>query len=65
MLLLAVVRPSLEYGNENVIRGRQMHWSLFYRGVLKGCSSRTCNKAVRGDMGLDTLERRREVKKGV
>ena len=26
MVLLAVVRPSLEYGN--VIRGRAMHWSL-------------------------------------
>ena len=24
-----------------------------------GCSSRTCNEAVRGDMGLDSLQRRR------
>ena len=22
---------------------------------ILGCSSKTCNKAVRGDMGLDTL----------
>ena len=25
-----------------------------------GCSSKTCNEAVRGDMGLDTLEGRRD-----
>ena len=25
-----------------------------------GCSSRTCNEAVRGDMGLDTLQGRRD-----
>ena len=31
MLLLAVVR--LEYGN--VIRGRPVHWSLLYWGVLR------------------------------
>ena len=26
---------------------------------MLGCSSRTCNKAVRGDVGLDTLRSRR------
>ena len=25
-----------------------------------GCSSRTCNEAVRGDMGLETLKSRRD-----
>ena len=25
-----------------------------------GCSSRTCNEAVRGDMGLDSLQGRRD-----
>ena len=38
MLLLAVLRPSPEYRNEiweYVTRGRQMHWSLFYWGVLE------------------------------
>ena len=25
-----------------------------------GCSSKTCNEAVRGDMGLDTLQGRRD-----
>ena len=25
---------------------------------ILGCSSKTCNEAVRGDMGLDTLPRR-------
>ena len=27
---------------------------------ILGCSSRTCIKAVRGDMGLDSLQRRRD-----
>ena len=27
---------------------------------ILGCSSRTCNEAVRGDMGLDTLQGRRD-----
>ena len=27
---------------------------------ILGCSSRTCNEAVRGDMGLDSLQGRRE-----
>ena len=25
---------------------------------IRGCSSKTCNEAVRGDMGLDTLQRK-------
>ena len=27
---------------------------------IVGCSSRTCNEAVRGDMGLDSLQGRRQ-----
>ena len=27
---------------------------------ILGCSSRTCNEAVRGDMGLETLKSRRD-----
>ena len=27
---------------------------------ILGCSSRTCNEAVRGDMGLDSLQGRRD-----
>ena len=27
---------------------------------ILGCSSKTCNEAVRGDMGLDTLQGRRD-----
>ena len=43
-----------------VIRARQMLWSLIYSGTLErlwGCFSRTCNKAVLGNMGLDTFLR--------
>ena len=51
-MLLSVVRPSIvQY--EIVIRIRQ---------VLKifGCSSKTCNEAVRGDMGFDSLSNKRD-----
>ena len=60
MLLLAVVRPSLEYGNEvwecNKGQANALE-SIILEGAKKivGCSSRTCNEAVRGDMGIDTL----------
>ena len=30
---------------------------------ILGCSSKTCNEAVRGDMGLDTLQERRDKNK--
>ena len=30
---------------------------------ILGCSSKTCNEAVRGDMGLDTLQERRDENK--
>ena len=65
MLLLAVVRPSLEYGNEvwecNKGQANALE-SIILGGAKKilGCSSRTCNEAVRGDMGIDTLRSRRD-----
>ena len=30
---------------------------------ILGCSSKTCNEAVRGEMGLDTLQGRRDKNK--
>ena len=30
---------------------------------ILGCSSKTCNEAIRGDMGLDTLQSRRDTAK--
>ena len=61
LLLLAVVRPTLECGSEvweankaqaaaleSVVLGEAKH--------ILGCSSRTCNGAVRGDMGLESLQ---------
>ena len=52
----------MRYGN--VIRGRQAHASesILLQGAKKilGCSSRTCNVAVRGDMGLDSSKSRRD-----
>ena len=46
----------------NVTRGRQVHWYILLGGAKKilGSSSRTCNEAVREDMGLDTLKSRRD-----
>ena len=36
--------------------------SIILNGAKRilGCSSKTCNEAVRGDMGLDTLQSRRD-----
>ena len=59
MLLLAVVRASLEYGNEvwecNKGQANALE-SIILGGAKKilGCSS-TCNEAFREDMGIDTL----------
>ena len=68
LLLLAVVRPTLDYGSEvweanktqeavleSVMLGGAKH--------ILGCSCKTCNEAVRGDMGLDTLPGRRDKNK--
>ena len=59
LLLLSVVRPSLEYGSEiwdcNKSQARALE-SIILGGAKKilGCSSKTCNEAVWGDMGLET-----------
>ena len=60
LLLLAVVRPTLEYGSE-VWEANKAQAGALESVVLGGakrtlrCSSRTCNEAVRGDMGLKSL----------
>ena len=61
LLLLVVVRPTLEYGSEvweaNKTQAAALE-SVMLGGAKRilGCSSKTCNEAVRGDMGLDTLQ---------
>ena len=37
---------------ESVVLGGAIH--------ILGCSSRTCNEAVRGDMGLESLQGRKD-----
>ena len=65
LLLLSVIRPSLEYGNE-IWEGNKCKIdaleSIILRGARRilGCSSKTCNEAVRGDMGLESLKSRRD-----
>ena len=59
-LLISVVRPTLEYCSEvwegNKAQAAALE-SVMIGGAKRilGCSSRTCNEAVRGDMGLDSL----------
>ena len=63
-MLLSVIRPSIEYGSEVWEGNKSQAGSL--ESILDGakrilrCSSKTCNEAVRGDMGLDTLQSRRD-----
>ena len=63
LLLLSVVRPTLEYGSE-VWEGNKSQAAALESVMLcgakriLGCSSKTCNEAVRGDMGLKTLQGR-------
>ena len=58
---LAVVRPTLEYDSE-VREANQTQAAALESVVLGGvdrildCSSRTCNEAIRGDMGLESLQ---------
>ena len=60
-LLLSVIRPSIEYGSE-VWEGNKSQAgsleSIILDGAKRilGCSSKSCNEAVRGDMGLGTLQ---------
>ena len=65
LLLLSVIRPSLEYGSEvwESNKGQTNALESVVLGGAKkilGCSSKTCNEAVRGDMGLETLKSRRD-----
>ena len=63
--LLSVIRPNIEYGSE-VWKGNKNQVASFESIVLDGakqilgCSSKTCNEAVKGNMGLDTLQSRRD-----
>ena len=65
LILLSVVRPSVDYGSE-IWEGNKAKISALESIILKGakkilgCSSKTCNEAVRGDMGLETLKSRRD-----
>ena len=62
LLLISVVRPTLEYGSEvwegNKAQAAALE-SVMIGGAKRilGCSSRTCNE---GDMGLDSLQGRRD-----
>ena len=65
MLLLSVLRPSLEYGCEVWERNKSQEASLesITLGGAKcilGCSSKTSNEAIWGDMGLEFLQGRRD-----
>ena len=61
LLLLSVIRLSIEYGSEvwegNKTQAGSLE-SIILDGAKRilGCSSKTCNEAVRGDMVLDTLQ---------
>ena len=64
LLLLSVIRPSIEYESEvwedNKSRVGSFESIILdrHKRILE-CSSKTCNEAVRGDMGLDTLRSRK------
>ena len=64
-LLLSVIRPSIEYGSEvwedNKSQADFLE-SIILGGAkwILGCSSKICNEAVRRDMGLDTLQSRKD-----
>ena len=68
MLLLSVLRPSLEYGSE-VWEGNKSQVasleSIMLGGTKRvlGCSSKTSNEAIWGDMGLEVLQGRRDKRK--
>ena len=65
MLLLSVLRPSLEYGSEvwegNKSQAASLE-SIMLGGAkhVLGCSSKTSNEAIWGDMGLEFLQGRRD-----
>ena len=65
LLLLSLIGLSIGYGSE-VWEGNKSQAgsleSIILDGAKRilGCSSKTCNEAVRGDIGLDTLQSRRD-----
>ena len=65
LLLVSVLRPTLEYGSEVWACNKRQTASLESIQLeaakkMLGCSSKTCNEAVRGDMGLESLKGRRD-----
>ena len=63
--MVSVLHPTLEYGSEVWACNKWRTASLksLQLGAAKkmlGCSSKTCNEAVRGDMGLESLKGRRD-----
>ena len=65
MLLLSVLRPSLEYGSEVWESQAASLESIMLGGAkhVLGYSSKTSNKAIWGDMGLEFLQGRRDKRK--
>jgi len=67
-LLITAIRPTLEYG-AGVVEPSKIQYVKFERVQLKAaktimqCASSTPSVAVRGDLGLETLEERREIAK--
>ena len=62
LLLISVVRPTLEYGSE-VWEGNKAQAAALESVMIGGAKrilGMTCNEAVRGDMGLDSLQGRRD-----
>ena len=62
LLLVSVFRSTLEYGSEVWVCNKWQTASLesIQLGAAKkilGCSSKVCNEAVKGDMGLESFER--------
>ena len=64
-VIVCIISPSVEYGSE-VWEGNKSQVgslkSIILHGTKQifGYSSKTCIEAVRGDMGLDTLQSRRD-----
>ena len=66
MVLLSVFRPSLEYGSEvwegNKSQAASLE-SIMLGGAKRvlGCSSKTSNEVIWGDMGLEFLRDKRKL----
>ena len=60
---MSILHPTLEYGSEvwACNKRQTVFWSLLGSAKkILGCSSKACNKAVSGDMGLESLKGRRD-----